>query len=240
MLDGPGVHDDGVGLLVEEDAVENVEGVDGDDAGDESFLGLAVKGLGGEAAGVDFTAFFHKLGEALVDEEVTGEGFFAKGGKATLEAHGDAGSVEEDGGFVAFSQETGGGEGVDDGNGSFEGDGVKGDEGLFSFIGLYVFKDFFFVINEVVPVLVHWFVDFWHLFFGLIVSSAWVQKTSQRKGVEHRLGQGGFWDECLMEEFMHIVAHGNCFEVSCEKSGYDGRSGGEGGSFGFDGLACFA
>ena len=195
LLDGPRVHDDGVGLLVEKDAVEDVEGVDGNDSRDEGFLGLAVEGLGGEAAGVDFAAFFHEFGETLVHEEVAGEGFFAEGGESALETHGDAGSVEENGGLVAFSQQAGGGEGVDDGDGSFESDGVKGDESLVALVGLHVFKDFFFVIDEEVPVLVHWLIDFRHLFFGwyLLVRLGSGLRTAWQRRESNDWAKALFW-----------------------------------------------
>lgn len=155
---------------MDEDTVEDVEGIDGDDSGDEGFLGLAVEGLGREAARVDFSAFFHELGEALVDEKVSGEGFFSEGGESALEAHGDSGSVEENGRLVAFPLETGCGEGVDDGNRAFESDGVEGDEGFFAGVGLDVFEDFFFVIDEEVAVFVHWFINSWHSITGWMFS----------------------------------------------------------------------
>lgn len=112
-LDCPGIHNDSVGLLVEKDAVENVQWVYGNNSGDECFFRLSVKGLGREAAAVHLAAFFHELGETLVDEKVPWKRFVSEGGKPALEAHGDARPIEEDGGLVAFSLKACGGERVD-------------------------------------------------------------------------------------------------------------------------------
>ena len=113
---------------------------------------LAVKGLQGEAAGIDLAALRHELGEPLV-EAVAGEGLVAERRKAALQAERDARSVEQDGGLVAFAQQPRGLQHVDQADGAFERHGVKGDERLLAGIGLDVFKDLLFVVDEEVAFL---------------------------------------------------------------------------------------
>lgn len=150
----PRVDHEGAGLGVEKDAVQHIQGVDRDDSWQEGFLGLAVEGLGGEAAGVNFAPLGHELAEALIDEQVAREGFVTEGGEALLEAERYAGAVEQDGGLKAFAQQAGGYQGVHKSDGAFEGNTVKGHEGLLAGIGLDVLKDFFFIVDKDVAVLV--------------------------------------------------------------------------------------
>ncbi len=162
ILHRPGIDDRGARLLVHEDAIQHVERIDRDDAGDEGFFRLPVERLGGEAAAVNLAAFLHEFREALIDEEMAGKRLVAERRKAALEAERDAGAVKQDGGLVSFAQQARGHQRVDDPDRAFKGDGVKSDESFFAGIGFDVGKDFLFVIHEEVSGFVHFFFDFWH------------------------------------------------------------------------------
>jgi len=79
-----------------------------------------------------------------------------------LETHGHARAIEQDGGLVAFAQETRGDQGIDEADGAFVGDAVEGDQGFLAGIGLHIFEDFLFIVHEHVAVFVGGVSYFWH------------------------------------------------------------------------------
>src|SRR6187402_2823969 len=76
-LHRPGVDDDGVVPLVEQDDVEHVERVDRTDAFDQRALAVAVERLEREAARVDLAAFAHELLDLSVEVQMAGKRFVA-------------------------------------------------------------------------------------------------------------------------------------------------------------------
>lgn len=154
--------DDGARAPVDEIDVQHIQGIDRDDARDEGLLGLAIQRLGREAAGIDLAAFRHELGESFVHQEMTWESLIAKRWEAFLESHGDAWAIEQDGGLVTFAQQASGDERVDETDGTFMGDAMKGDESFLAWIGLHIFEDFFFIVDEDVAVFVSGVGNFWH------------------------------------------------------------------------------
>src|SRR3954468_12357846 len=66
MSERPGVDDRRARFLVREEAVEHVQRIDRDDARHESLLRLPVERLRGEAARIDFAAFFNEFRDALI------------------------------------------------------------------------------------------------------------------------------------------------------------------------------
>src|ERR1700712_2040598 len=145
--DRPGVDDHRVIALVQEDAVEDVEGVDHADALDEGRLAMPVEGLGREPAGIDLAALGHELLQLVVEVQVPREGLIAETREAALDAEGDAGAVEQDGGVEALALQAGRLEEVHEADLALEGDGVEGDERLLARLGLHVLEDLLLVVD---------------------------------------------------------------------------------------------
>ena len=107
-LEGPSVQDEGVVIPVQENDVQNVQGVDGRDARNQCAFTMAVKGLQGKTACIDFAAFFHEFDDLVVEVLMAWKRFISKLWKTTLNAQCDAWTVEENGSLKAFTLESGG------------------------------------------------------------------------------------------------------------------------------------
>lgn len=143
-----------VSALMDKDAVQHIQGIDGRDARDEGLFRLAVERLGGEAAGIHLAALGHECGEAFVDQKVPREGFVAQGRESPLKAERDAWPIKQDGGLVTFAQKPCGVQRIDEADGAFESDAVKGHERFLARIGLDVIKDLFFIVDQDVAIFV--------------------------------------------------------------------------------------
>ena len=118
--------------------------------GNERGLSVAVERLECETAGVDLAAFRHEFHERVVEVLLAGERFVAELRKTAHDPERHAGTVEQDAGLEAFAQKAGCLEKVDKTDRAFEGNRMKGDEGLFTGFGLYVFEDLLFVVDEII------------------------------------------------------------------------------------------
>ena len=82
------------------------------------------------------------------------EGRIAKLREAPLHTEGDTGAIEQNRGFKAFVDQTAGLQQVHQADGTFEGHGVKGDQGFFTRLSFDIGKDFFLVIDEKIAWLI--------------------------------------------------------------------------------------
>ena len=90
----------------------------------------------------------------IVEVLRAGEGLVADLGEAALDAEGDAGSIQEDGRFIAFARESDRLEDVHEANGALERDGVESDESLLAGFGFDILEDLFLVVYEEIAFLV--------------------------------------------------------------------------------------
>src|SRR6516164_1991284 len=67
---GPGIDNRGARLFVHENAVQHIKRINGNNSRHERLFRLAIKRLRGESAAVNLAAFLHKLGQALIDEQM--------------------------------------------------------------------------------------------------------------------------------------------------------------------------
>src|SRR5262245_61727318 len=149
----PGVNHEGVVLAVQENEIEHIERIDRSYSGNKRRLAVTVKRLQRKAARIDLAAFAHELGELIVEVLVARKRFVAEFRKAALDAEGHAGSIEEDRGFEALALEAQRLKHVHEANRTFEGDGMKGNEGFLARLGLDVLKHLLFVVDQIVALL---------------------------------------------------------------------------------------
>src|SRR5690606_1668696 len=101
----PSIDDERAVLAMQQDQVEHVQGIDGSNAFDQGGLPVSVEGLESETTRVHLAPFRHELLELHVHGHVTGKCFVTQLGEATLDAHGDARSVEKHRSFESFSMQ---------------------------------------------------------------------------------------------------------------------------------------
>src|SRR6202048_3126503 len=149
----PGVNHKGVVLAVQENEIEYIERIDRPDSGNERRLAVTVERLQRKAACIDLAAFAHELGQLIVEVLVTRKGFVTKLWKAALNAERHAWPIEKDRGLEALGLQTQRLKHVHEADPAFEGDGVKGDEGFLTRLGLDVLEHLLFVVDQVVALL---------------------------------------------------------------------------------------
>ena len=124
---------------------------------------MAVKRLQRETAGIDLSALIHEFLQACIEVEMAVKSSITKLGETTHHTEGDARAIEQNRGFKPFGDQTAGLQKIDQANRTFESNGVKRDQGLFTRLSLHIGKDFFLVVNKIIPRLVGGTVDDRHV-----------------------------------------------------------------------------
>src|SRR6266496_2032442 len=158
-LEVPGVEDEGPVPPGGESGVQDVARVNGLDALHHVGRAHAVKGRGGEAAGVYLAALVHERLELPVVVHVAGEGLVAHlwepAGRGRDER---AGPEQDDVGVEALAADARCGQEVDNRYGALEGDAMHEDVRLLSWLSLVVLEDLVLVVDDCltgVDTLVH-------------------------------------------------------------------------------------
>ena len=150
----PGVEDERVVALVEQEDVEHVERADGPDPWNERRLAVAVERLEREPARVDLAALGHEGADLLVDDEVPGERLGRELRKAPLDAEQHARPIQEDARLEPLPHQARGLQHVHEADRPLERHGMEGDERLLSGLGLHVFEYLLLVVDEEIAFLV--------------------------------------------------------------------------------------
>src|SRR5258706_1514710 len=149
----PGVNHKSVVPAVQENEIEHIERIDRPDSRNKRWLSVTVKRLQRQAARIDFAALAHELGQLIIEVLVARKGFVAEFRKAALDAERHAGSIEEDRGREALALEAQRLKHVYETDRAFEGDGMKGHEGLLARLGFDVLEHLLFIVDQVVALL---------------------------------------------------------------------------------------
>jgi hypothetical protein len=155
---------------VHQDNIEDIQWVDRPNTRDERFLGLPVQRLGRKPAAIHLASLIHEFLHALIDEKMAGKRFIAQGGKTTLETHGHARSVQQNRGFETFTQKASRDQSINDRDRAFKGYRMECDERFFARIRFNIREDFFLIINQEVSLLVHLFIDGWHISWSIFLT----------------------------------------------------------------------
>jgi len=139
---------------VKENEIEDIERMNRPDAWDERGFPVTVKRLKRKTAGVSFSALLHELHELVVEVLLARKCLVAELGKAALDSERNARAVKENAGFEAFTEKACSLKEVYEADRAFEGDGVKGDEGLLTRLSLDVREYLLFIVDEIVTFFV--------------------------------------------------------------------------------------
>ena len=143
--------------------VEHIKGIHRGDARHQRLLAVSVKRLQSEATCVHLSPLIHELLQPCVEVQVTIKSGITELGESTHHTEGDARAIEQNRGFKPFGDQTAGLQKIDQANRTFESNGVKRDQGLFTRLSLHIGKDFFLVVNKIIPRLVGGTVDDRHV-----------------------------------------------------------------------------
>ena len=113
---------------------------------------MAVKRLKRKATGVDFAALAHEFLEVVGKVLMAWKGRVTERRKAALNAQGHTRPVEQDRGLIPFAVQAYGIENIDQPNRPLEGHGMKADQRFLARLGLHVFENLLFVIDEKIAV----------------------------------------------------------------------------------------
>src|SRR5450830_1083247 len=114
QLQRPGIEDERVVAAMQQCQVKHVEWIDRTNARNQRWFAMTVQRLQGKTAGIDLAAFFHELGDLLVEVLMTGKRFVAQGREVALDTQGNAGTVQQDRGVEALALQAGGLQQIDE------------------------------------------------------------------------------------------------------------------------------